>query len=1097
MGKTGKTIFLVSIILYFPLVQSYAPHVYSKDVVTVNDVLITGLNNHTIVSTDAYEFRFDKDSLYWNVSRNGSPESFLKKAKWKLYFNGTDLEAESEIYNSTNEGVYYWANSTFDGGIFFNFTSASKGKAPTVMEYFWFYPRYFSVQLKVINTVSSSVIYVEKSQYIDNSVSSVRTGDSTNTNFVFWGYKKRYQAQEVADAEPPLFMYSNKTDEGLVIAPFKPSWTNHVTASYAAGSDFRLSYELMADTTNADDITVAENNQIELDRVFFQFTSADINQAFEDYAALFSTTHTLRPFKGSQTYWLTWYAGGGETGENITETNILSNATWIKDNLKPYYGFDGVLIDATITDEVGDWLNYSRTRFPSGLTVLVDRIHAMGLKVGLWIAPLMAERDGWINRTHPEAIAKNKTGTPLSSQMRLGQTEHYIYYLDPFDPWVQDRLRLVNQEISNWGFDFVKMDFLSGPLYELFEENKTRYMIMEQIFKAVIADLDDRIVVTSLVGAFYNPALIVNYVDRIWVYGPDLWAYTPDGQIASNLLWKYDALANLVPFIRHFNLTVDSDALGRLSTQPPLPFSLAKFYSTYATVGGGTFEIGERLSTMDSNTLALYKKHLPFVSEKWRPVEWNSISQARPPRIWLYNATIDGKQYYYVALFNPESSSKTITIDLTGQLKLPSGTYLVMNQYNSTFLGEHRSSIDIDIDANETVMLTLTQKASTPIFLMRSDHMIASSKFISSLVVEGRLILRFQGDPETWTHIIMFSEVEPVYVLYNDSEMARLFDSYDFQSNEEACWYYNPTSRLLHAKTLQNSLVTIVVSIVDDIPPVIWEVEHLPEQVFYDQNVKLVANVTDRHSSLETVILHYSKESIEYDLTMSINGDGLYEAEIPANPYGTLVEYEVSATDTWGNSAMSERESYSVADEISPDIRTPNLLPEYPLENQEVVVTAEVYEPSGASGLRAATLWFGIDSQWSFRDMTIEGGNATAVIPGASRNASVEYFIEAWDNAGNRAITFTYGYTVRPPDTWLTTALTYLVTIGFVLALLFGSYLIFRTKKTRARRLCINQRLLRLICRVLLAIFAAAVSGRVSCLVLNDLRSLNTLACRE
>ncbi len=1050
MRKIGKSIFLVTIILYFPLVQSYAPHAYLRDKVSLDDVLITSLNNHTIVSTDAYEFRFNKDSLHWNVSRNGSPESFLRNAKWKLYFNGTNLGAESEIYNSTNEGAYYWANSTFDGGVFFNFTSASKGKAPTVMEYFWFYPQYFSVQLKVINTVSSSVIYVEKSQYVDNSISSVRTGDSTNTNFVFWGYKKRYQAQEVADAEPPLFMYNNKTDEGLVITPFKPNWTNHVTASDNTGSDFRFLYELMADTTNADDITIAENNQVEFDKIFFQFTSADINQAFEGYVALYSLMYPLRPFKGSQAYWLTWYAGDGGKGENVTESNVLSNATWIRDNLKPYYGFDGVLIDAMITDEVGDWLNYSRIRFPSGMTALVNQIHAMGLKAGLWIAPLMVEKDGWINRTHPEAIAKNKTGQPLLSQMQFGQLEHDIYYLDPFDPWVQNRLGQVNQNISNWGFDFVKMDFLSGPLYELFEENKTRCMIMEQIFKAVVEDLDDRIAVTSCAGAFYNPALVVNYVDRIWVYGPDLWAYTPNHQIASYLFWKYDVLANLAPFIKHFNLTVDSDALGRLSTEPHVPLPLARFYSTYATVGGGTFEIGEKLSTMDSNTLALYKKYLPFVSEKWRPVEWNSISQTRPPRIWLYNATIDGKQYYYVALFNPESSSKTITIDLANQLKLPKGTYLVMNQYNSTFLGEHMASINVDIYANETVMLTLTQKASTPIFLMRSDRVIASSKFISSLVVEGRLILRFQGDPETWTHIIMFSEEEPVYVLYNDFEITRLFDSHDFQSNEEACWYYNSTSKLLHVKTLQNSLVTIAVSIVDDNPPVIWEFEHLPEKVSYDQNVKLLANVTDRHSSLESVILHYSKESIEYDLTMSINGNGLYEAEIPPNPYGTLVEYEVSATDAWGNSATSQRESYSVTDKIPPDIRTPSRLPEYPLENQEVDVTSEVYEPSGASGLRAVTLWFGIDGRWSFRDMTTEGRNATAIIPGASKNASVEYFIEAWDNAGNRAITSTYGYTVRPPDTWRTTALTYLVAIGFILALLFGSYLIFRARKTQA-----------------------------------------------
>lgn len=1045
MGKVEKLILLVGMI--FSLLLTLPNTVYSKDIVSEDNVFISSPDNLTIVSTDAYEFRFNNDSLYWNVTRKGPMESFLKYARWRLYFNATSLGAESDEYNSTNGGRY-WSSSAFEGGIFLNFTSASKGKAPTVMEYFWFYPRYFVIQLNVTHKISARVIRIEKAQYVDGADSSVKIGDYSNTNFVFWGYRRRYQAQDVADAEPPVFVYSNKTDEGLVIAPFKPNWTHHVMASYMAGSDFRFLYGMRAETTTADAITIAENNWVAFDKVFFQFTSADINQAFKDYTSLYSTMYTLRPYKGSQTYWLSWYAGNGELGENVTEDNVMSNATWIKNNLKTYYGFDGVLIDAIITDEVGDWLNYSKTRFSSGMSAVVDKIHAMGLKIGLWIAPLMVEKDGWINLTHPESIAKNKAGQLLFSQLRFSQVKHDVYYLNPFDPWVQNRLRWVNQNISAWGFDFVKMDFLSGPLYEIYEENKTQYMVMEQTFKAVTAGLDDRIVVTALAGEFYNPALVVNYVDRIWVYGLDLWAYSPSQQIQwGNLIRKYDALTNLIPFIKHFNLTVDSDALGRLSTDPPVPFSLAKFYSTYATVGGGTFEIGERFSTVDHDTLEFYKKHLPFVSDKWCPVEWDSISRTRPPRVWLYNTTIDGRQHYYVALFNPENTSKTITIDLLNQLKLPTGTYLAMNQYNSSFLGESASFIDIDLGANETMIMTLAQKTWEPTFLMRSDHIAASVSFVSTIFSGGKLTIMFSRYSGTLTSTIVFSPQEPLYVLQNDSHIIRLPDKNSFESNPEPNWYYDSILKLLFIKAQQSSFTTIVASYIDDLPPTIWEVRRLLEQPEYDRNVTVVANITDIYSSLETAILSYYDGSTWHNLTMLRNLNGLYEAEIPANPYGALIEYKVYTNDTWGNSAISEKESYVVIDHTPPDVGIPNHVPAEPIENQEVNVSVRVSEPPSASGIRNATLWFKTDSQWHSINMKIENETATTQIPGERSDTFVEFFIEVFDNAGNHVITPTYGYAIEASGAWPLTVLTPWVIAGCIIVLLIGTYCCYWLKK--------------------------------------------------
>jgi len=1035
-----KTLYFLGILLYSSLIFTHVTA--SPNVIIEEKVKISISDNTLIVSTDLYEFRFNKDSVHWNVTRKDFNELALKHMRWKLYFNETSIGAESAEYNASN-GERIWDNSTFSDGIFLTFASLGKGGAPDVIECFWFYPKYFLIQLNVTHTISGKTLTVKKAEYITDAVPNAMVGDRNNTNFVYWGYKQRYQANEEASGEPPVFIYNNKTDEGLAIAQFKPDWTHRAKVSYMNGSPyFNLLYDLSADTASDGGVTITANNWVAFDKVFFQFTSSDINQAFKDYAAMYASMYTLRPNKGGQAYWLTWFADPTIGGENITEAKILSNATWIRDNLKTYYGFDGVLIDAIITDEVGDWLNYSETRFPSGMSELLNKIHAMGLKVGLWIAPLWVEQDGWISRTHPQSLARNQTGGLLVQEVYYGQVRHDVYFLNPFDPWVQERLQEVNQRISSWGFDFVKLDFIARLMYQMYMENKTRYMVIEQTYEAITSGFDERIVVMSCVEEIHNPAVVVNYVDRVWVHGPDLW------NCWDYLIFKYDDLTQLIPFIRHFNTTVDVDALGYTLTNPQIPSSMVEFYATYATVGGGTFEIGEKLSTIDSNRLMLYKRYLPFVANKWRPVEWDSITKERPPRIWLYNATLDNKQHYYVALLNPQDLEVTITIDFLRELKLPTGTYLILNQYNSSYLGEYASHINISLDANQTMILTLTKKTTSPTFLMRSDHVGVSTQFVSVTSTSRHLTVTLSVSPDGLTPIIVYSPDEPVHVHRDGYFITPLFGKDIFDNNTAPCWYYDPSNKLLYIKTEHSSSVTITISFADDLPPVVWEVRRSIEHPEYNQSVVISANITDQHSVLSKVILSYY-DSEWHNLIMTVQSNGLYEAEIPSHPYGTTVKYKIYANDTWGNPASSGTYSYIVGDKTPPFIGVPNWIPEKPDPNENVTVTVSANEPTLASGIKNATLWFRTDNSWQPLAMQLENEMAIAIILGQRKGAKVEFYIEIYDNSGNRAVTAVYDYRVKLTWTsqlWL--ILPWILLVGFAVGIaIISIYSIVRRRK--------------------------------------------------
>ena len=50
---------------------------------------------------------------------------------------------------------------------------------------------------------------------------------------------------------------------------------------------------------------------------------------------------------------------------------------------------------------LGDWF-VNEKKLPGGLKVLLDSIHALGLKTGLWLEPEMVSEDSDLYRSHPD-----------------------------------------------------------------------------------------------------------------------------------------------------------------------------------------------------------------------------------------------------------------------------------------------------------------------------------------------------------------------------------------------------------------------------------------------------------------------------------------------------------------------------------------------------------------------------------------------------------------------------------------------------------------------------------------------------------------------
>ncbi len=167
---------------------------------------------------------------------------------------------------------------------------------------------------------------------------------------------------------------------------------------------------------------------------------------------------------------------------SVTETEVMQNARYMRDNLKDY-GYEYVVCDIRwycnhpslgagnynqngtqdyVLDEYGRYLP-SPTRFPSGFKAMADSIHAMGLKFGIHIM-----------RGVPKSVVgssyklKGSEDTPWTNV--YSGTESAC-------TWLKDNLTVRNNEYgqlyynsildlyAEWGVDFIKVDDLSRPFY--------------------------------------------------------------------------------------------------------------------------------------------------------------------------------------------------------------------------------------------------------------------------------------------------------------------------------------------------------------------------------------------------------------------------------------------------------------------------------------------------------------------------------------------------------------------------------------------------------------------------------------------------------
>jgi hypothetical protein len=153
----------------------------------------------------------------------------------------------------------------------------------------------------------------------------------------------------------------------------------------------------------------------------------------------------------------------------LTEANVLAQAQAMASKLKSA-GYTDINIDA------GWWRKWDWTpeydsngryavdtdRFPSGLKATIDKIHALGLKVGIYV-PVGLEKGAYDNGDFTVAGSRTcSTHDVVYDDLRTTNGWDSSYKLDFSKPCAQAWIDSETAQFASWGVDFLKIDGV-GP----------------------------------------------------------------------------------------------------------------------------------------------------------------------------------------------------------------------------------------------------------------------------------------------------------------------------------------------------------------------------------------------------------------------------------------------------------------------------------------------------------------------------------------------------------------------------------------------------------------------------------------------------------
>lgn len=450
--------------------------------------------------------------------------------------------------------------------------------------------------------------------------------------------------------------------------------------------------------------------------------------ALETYAEFMGRLHAGR-VSSVLNGWCNWFF----TYEHVTEEEILRNAEFAARTLRPL-GLEYIQVDEGFQRWHGEW--EGNDRFPHGMKWLADRIRALGLKPGIWLAPYVISEPTEVFQKHPEWLLRHPDGRlkrvgpwPSEDSDWARNENPKRYGLDITHPgaaaWLADLFKTVGRE---WGYEMIKIDFVDWSLlsaHRYHDPTVSRAAAYRKGFEILRRSVGPDCHLQECGPAPVTVGLVNSMrieLDQNYGYRQRAWQ-----QYFGESTSSAAAAAKRYYFHRRSWINdADHVCLNLLS----LPQAQAA--ATLIALTGGNILSGDRLPDLDASRLEILKKILPSSGEAARPVDLFDCDRPTAFALTLRRAW---GEWTVVGVFNPsETETATRTLPLERLWLDPAKTWLAYDFWLETMHGEVTRELRVNVPPASVTLLALHERRGVPQVVSTNRHVLQGAHELERVV---------------------------------------------------------------------------------------------------------------------------------------------------------------------------------------------------------------------------------------------------------------------------------------------------------------------------------------------------------------------------
>jgi alpha-galactosidase len=485
----------------------------------------------------------------------------------------------------------------------------------------------------------------------------------------------------------------------------------------------------------------------------------DFRGSLKDYARVLAERAPSRSRHSVPTGWCSWYY----FYESVTEQDVLRNLS------EQEFKLDVFQIDDGYQSEVGDWLT-PNDKFPSGMRNLAERIHAKGMKAGIWIAPFIVSERSNVFKEHPDWVLRDHNQLP---QLVVHNWNCNNYALDTTNPEVVEWLQEVFCTIvDEWKFDYIKIDFIYAAALRgrRWDKSCTSVQAYRKGLQLIRCVAKDAFILGC--GAPFLPS--IGLVDGMRV-GRDVLPAWGEFDYTGTNRSMFNAIRSTIvhSWMQPELWANDPDCLMVRGKETELGALEVETWASVVALSGGMLFVSDELTKLEKDRADLINRLLPPYAHC--AVGVGPVERGAPTQFKL-SVEKDWETWTVAGVFNWLDDSKRVTLDIR-DWNLPAALYHVFDLWAQEYLGATPSSIFLGaLPPHAVKLLALHPVLDRPQVLASNLHVLGGAVEFENVDWNAKtLSVTFDNATRKQGKIYIFAP--PTYEPYAQSRLVRIGNS--------------------------------------------------------------------------------------------------------------------------------------------------------------------------------------------------------------------------------------------------------------------------------------------------------------------------------